>query len=197
MKTFHYALRDRQIDRLDGEKIAADDIPKKKSASHCGIDMDAPVIAKSDDDLFLKPMRWGFPTGLPSEDLTGVIPPNVGKSLERCLVPFEKFAVWNPQALENTWFRAELNRPAYFAGYWTRWTGERRVLTHRKTPSKKHSLWSIFAIVYDKISLDQCEDDAIRFPKILSKDEGRDWLDGQKGADDIVFDPSRIEPIQA
>ena len=45
----------------------------------------------------------------------------------RCLVPFTAFAEPHHRDKQNVWFRMADDRPAVFAGLWTRWTSVRKL----------------------------------------------------------------------
>lgn len=105
-------------------------------------DYRAPVIRQQSEGRALVMARWGMPT--PPQFLIGkktdrgvtnirnTQSPHWRRWLGpdcRCLVPFTTFA--EPDSRQpgrsNVWFRLRGDRPAFFAGIWTRWTSVRKL----------------------------------------------------------------------
>ena len=105
-------------------------------------DYQAPVVRNLDHRREIVMARWGMPT--PPQFLVGkktdrgvtnvrnTASPHWRRWLgqdSRCLVPFTRFAEPDSTkgAGENCWFALQDERPAFFAGIWTRWTSVRKL----------------------------------------------------------------------
>lgn len=103
-------------------------------------DYTAPIIRNQGDGHELAMARWGMPT--PSQFLVGkktdrgvtnvrnTKSPHWRRWLgpgNRCLVPLTSFAEPDQRSRENVWFKMREDRPAFFAGIWTRWTSVRKL----------------------------------------------------------------------
>ncbi|MEM9378194.1 MAG: SOS response-associated peptidase family protein, partial [Pseudomonadota bacterium] len=105
---------------------------------YVGADSDGPILTNTDGDLLLDNARWGFPPAkqgakpitnirnLKSRWWRDVNRPYFLEAEYRCLVPFTRFAEWNAAEKANAWFQP-VDQPAFFAGIWRPWTGERLV----------------------------------------------------------------------
>ncbi len=103
-------------------------------------DYPAPVIRNSGDEREMTMMRWGMPPpprtgGPPVTNIRNTSSPHWRMWLKpenRCLVPFNSFAEYAPEANPETrkkdvvWFAINDDRPlTCFAGIWTEFTGDR------------------------------------------------------------------------
>ena len=103
-------------------------------------DYPSPVVRNADAERELVLMRWGMPPpprigGPPVTNIRNTSSPHWRgwlKPENRCLVPFNSFAEYAPEANPETkkkdvvWFALIENRPLFaFAGMWTTYNGDR------------------------------------------------------------------------
>ena len=101
-------------------------------------DQAAPIVRHGAEGYEMVMGRWGMPTPAPflegkktDRGVTNIR--NAGSphwrqwaaTSHRCLVPLSKFA--EPGRGGNVWFGFPDDRPAFFAGLWTRWTSVRKL----------------------------------------------------------------------
>ena len=122
--------------------VVQDDTGNLPALSGIFPDYPAPIITLGPQGRRLSLARWGMPT--PPQFLVGKRTDpgvtnirNLASShwqrwlgvRHRCLVPFTSFA--EPDSRQpgrsNVWFRLRGDRPAFFAGIWTRWTSVRKL----------------------------------------------------------------------
>lgn len=105
-------------------------------------DYRAPIVRSLESGVSLSLGRWGMPT--PPQYLIGkktdrgvtnirnTASPHWRRWLvpeHRCLVPFTTFSEPDSRRTDrgNCWYRPSGDRPAFFAGIWTRWTSVRKL----------------------------------------------------------------------
>lgn len=114
----------------------------------------APILRLHDGAPTWETARWGFP---PPPHVSGAAPVTNTRNLtsaywrpflgphHRCLVPFERFAEYEPAREDGgrrreVWFRVTDGRPAAFAGVWCDWQGRRG--TKKEPVDGRHLLFS-------------------------------------------------------
>jgi putative SOS response-associated peptidase YedK len=150
-------------------------------------DYPAPVVRNASADRELTMMRWGMPPppklgGPPVTNIRNTSSPHWRAWMRpenRCLVPFNSFAEYAPEANPETkkkdvvWFALNDDRPlTAFAGIWTEFKGDRG--TKSKPVPGPHLVYG-FLTTSPNAVVEPIHEKAM--PVILTTDEERDvWM---------------------